>query len=134
VCLVFVMVLVATMIAVVPQPEEAQAQQGGPVVNVPAVALFLECPTLLEAVAVNFYYVQLDGTVNVLTATADNGAVVLISDIPTVLFEQVSFDWQSTDSVYEFVYADGSALGVVFYPSDWIRDNQSGLLYQGLSC
>lgn len=134
--LLWLMLLLLTLggsLAMVP-PQPTQAQ-GGAIVNVPAVVMFVDCPDIVNnSGLVEFGYFQLDGTFNVLQATVDNGRLTVISDLPAVVFEQLSFDWQRSESIYRFFFADASFLDIIVPPEIWLRDQQSGVIFQGFGC
>jgi hypothetical protein len=124
-------VLGSTQIA----PEQVEAQGRGATVNVPATILFVDCPGLVsETEIVRFAYVQLNGEVMVREATVDNGGLVVIEGIPSVVFEQLSMNWWDQDSAYRFILLSGDYGDILVEAGNWYRDEQSGIIYQVLGC
>lgn len=132
VSLVAVMVLFAVLVCTGATPRTSQAQ-GMATVNVPASILLVDCPGLPEhTVALQFAYIQLDGNVVVLDATNEN--LDIIQGIPSVIFYNLSIDWQGSDAIYRFHLDDGSYLDYYIPPGAWSRDAQSGIIFDIASC
>lgn len=115
--------------------ETKTASAAGPVVNVPAAILYVGCSELLaRTVSVDFYYVRLDGSVAVRTATIDNGGLTYNTGAPTVQFYQVSIDYRNTNALYEFNLDNGQYYDVYVGPRNWGRDQRNGNIFSTFQC
>jgi len=109
---------------------------GGAPVNVPAAILYVGCNALLNGntVSVDFYYIRLDGTVGVRTATIDNGGLTSNTGAPTVQFYNVSINFQGANALYEFNLSNGNYVDAYIYPSNWGRDARNGNIWATIQC
>ncbi|NJP07134.1 MAG: hypothetical protein HC837_16705 [Chloroflexaceae bacterium] len=113
-------------------PDVVQAQPTVPL-NVPALAFSVDC-RIADVDEIWFGYYQLDGSIEVSSATRENGGMTISADgVPVIVYQQLSFDWERP-SAFRFIFRDDSTFDLQMDPEDWLVDEDTGAVFSGVTC